>query len=89
MKLLAAQVIGFQSFSDSGKIEFTDGINLIVGQNNAGKSAFLRALQIDLPNDRHRNSDKWEDFKLPNPETQASLLPMKSVSMCLSERSWF
>lgn len=40
MRLLKARILGFQSFGDSGDIEFLDGINLIVGQNNAGKSAF-------------------------------------------------
>lgn len=68
MRLLKARIIGFQSFGDSGDMEFADGINLLVGQNNAGKSAVLRALQPTLPDDRHRTPDRWEDFRLPEPQ---------------------
>ncbi|MBU4433673.1 MAG: AAA family ATPase, partial [Alphaproteobacteria bacterium] len=67
MRLVSARVQGFQSFNDSGVINFTDGINLIIGQNNAGKSAFLRALLPSLPDDRHRTPDRWETFRLPSP----------------------
>lgn len=70
MRLRRARIIGFQSFGDSGEIDFPDGINLIVGQNNAGKSALLRALQPQLANDRHRTPEVWEEAKLPEPEVQ-------------------
>ena len=73
MRLLKARILGFQSFGDSGDIEFLDGINLIVGQNNAGKSAFLRALQPSLADDRHRNPDRWEEFKLPKPDVRLTI----------------
>ena len=67
MKLVKARVQGFQSFGDSGEIEFSDGINLIIGQNNAGKSAFMRALLPNIPDDRHRTPDKWESYSLGLP----------------------
>ncbi|QMW22518.1 ATP-dependent nuclease [Sandaracinobacteroides saxicola] len=70
MKLHSMRILGFQSFNDSGEIKFTDGINLIVGQNNAGKSALLRALQPDLADDRHRTPERWEDSQLPMPHVQ-------------------
>ena len=73
MRLLKARILGFQSFGDSGDIEFLDGINLIVGQNNAGKSAFLRALQPNLADDRHRTPERWEDFRLPTPEVRLTI----------------
>ncbi|SFJ57241.1 Predicted ATPase [Sphingomonas sp. NFR04] len=73
MKLLNARVIGFQSFEDSGNITFLDGINLFVGQNNSGKSAFLRALQPSLADDRHRCKEKWQDFLLPLPRVRLKL----------------
>ena len=67
MKLSKIQITGFQSFRDSGEIEFGDGINLIVGQNNSGKSSLLRALQPNLRDDRNRSPDQWENHILPNP----------------------
>lgn len=69
MRLLKARVVGFQSFADSGEISFGSGINLLVGQNNAGKSALLRALQLDMANDRHRTPENWLDAALPQPYT--------------------
>ena len=68
MRLTKARIRGFQSFADSGEVEFSEGINLIIGQNNAGKSALLRALLPALPDDRHRTPGKWEIFRLPPPE---------------------
>ncbi len=64
MRLVKARVQGFQSFSDSGDVEFLEGINLVIGQNNAGKSAFLRALLPELSDDRHRTPEKWETFRV-------------------------
>jgi energy-coupling factor transporter ATP-binding protein EcfA2 len=60
-------VRGFQCFEDSGEIEFADGINLIVGQNNSGKSALLRALQPVFSDDRHRTFEKWAGHELAAP----------------------
>jgi predicted ATP-dependent endonuclease of OLD family len=69
MKLYGARVLGFQSFSDSELLEFRDGFNLLVGQNNAGKSTILRALLPNLADDRHRNAIQWQNNRLPKPET--------------------
>lgn len=68
MRLISARVEGFQSFNDSRVIAFSEGINLIIGQNNSGKSAFLRALLPTLPDDRHRTPEKWETHRLPEPK---------------------
>ncbi|WP_159043539.1 ATP-dependent nuclease [Sphingomonas sp. STIS6.2] len=67
MRLLRARVTGFQSFDDSEVVRFDGGINLIVGPNNVGKSAFLRALQPSLSDDRHRTPAEWRDEALPVP----------------------
>lgn len=68
MRLLKVRIRGFQSFGDTGDVELSEGINLVIGQNNAGKSALLRALLPALPDDRHRSPEKWETFRLPPPE---------------------
>ena len=41
---LKVTIENFQSIS-KGELEFTQGINIIVGQSNSGKSAILRALK--------------------------------------------
>lgn len=68
MWLKKLRVTGFQSFRDSGDIEFSKGINLIVGQNNSGKSSLLRGMQPGLIDDRHRSPDRWITHELPVPE---------------------
>jgi hypothetical protein len=73
MLLKSARVIGFQSFSDSGEIAFGEGFNLIVGQNNTGKSAFLRALLPALTDDRHRTPERWENDRLAPPDIHLRL----------------
>lgn len=73
MRLRKIRVEGFQSFLDSGDIEFSDGFNLIIGQNNSGKSALLRAMLPVTPDDRHRTPDCWEQFKLPVPKITFTL----------------
>jgi len=60
-------VHNFASFQDTGWIEFSPRINLIVGQNNSGKSALLRTLNKTLSDDRHRNLARYEAIRLPRP----------------------
>lgn len=67
MRLIKFRITNFQSFSDSGELEFAEDFNLIIGQNNAGKSSLLKAMLPSLPDDRHRTPEKWEDFRLPFP----------------------
>lgn len=74
MWLKSVQIEGFQSFADTGPIELSKGINLIIGQNNAGKSAFLRALLPQLADDRHRTPERWEDHKTPIPKISMALV---------------
>jgi len=67
MRLRRMRAVGFQSFADSGSIEFGEGINLIIGQNNSGKSALLRALQTNPPADPHRSPGRFHDYELQSP----------------------
>ncbi len=73
MRLIKARVLGFQAFSDTGEVEFSEGINLVIGQNNAGKSALLRALLPVLSDDRHRTAETWETFKIQQPKVEFTI----------------
>ena len=46
MYLSKIKVENYKSFRDSGEIEFKSGINIIVGQNNSGKTALLEAIEL-------------------------------------------
>ena len=49
MHVLSVQLEGFRSFKCSAEVAFTPGLNVIVGQNGAGKSNLLEALASFLP----------------------------------------
>ncbi|RMB26234.1 putative ATP-dependent endonuclease of OLD family [Sphingomonas sp. PP-F2F-G114-C0414] len=70
MHLSKIKLVGFQSFANTGDIELKRGTNLIIGPNNAGKSALLRSLYGQLPNDPHRTPERFESHQLPTPTQQ-------------------
>jgi len=49
------QLFNYKSFRDSGALEFKPGINIIVGANNAGKTALLEALTLSFETSPHRS----------------------------------
>ena len=55
MYLSKFQLFNYKSFSNSGLLEFTPGINIVVGQNNVGKTALLEALTLNFTNIPHRS----------------------------------
>jgi AAA domain/AAA domain, putative AbiEii toxin, Type IV TA system len=58
MHIQRLRVLNYKSFRDSGFIEFGPGFNVIVGQNNSGKTALLEALGLDMgENKPHRRRD--------------------------------
>lgn len=55
MYLSKIRVKNYKSFNDSGEIEFKPGINIIVGQNNSGKTTLLEALSFKFESKPHIN----------------------------------
>jgi len=61
------KIFNYKSFKDSTLLEFKPGINVIIGQNNVGKTAFLEALELNFENTPHKNvkallSKKKDEF---------------------------
>ena len=73
MRLIRIRVKNFSSFKETNWIDFSPGINLIVGQNNAGKSALLRAFDPLLEDNRHRDSIEYLPYRLERPEVEFDL----------------
>ena len=48
------KLANFKSYREPSSIEFTPGLNIVVGQNNAGKSALLGALRLEPAWKLHR-----------------------------------
>jgi predicted ATPase len=55
MRFQTVQVINYKSFRDSGEITLSPGFNVIVGKNDAGKSALVEALSLQPLNKPHRS----------------------------------
>ena len=57
MLLTKAKIENYKSFRSSGEFNFTAGFNVIVGENNAGKTALIEALSLDFEHIPHRSSN--------------------------------
>jgi ABC-type cobalamin/Fe3+-siderophores transport system ATPase subunit len=66
MYLSSIRVFNYKSFVDSGTIELKPGINIIIGQNNAGKTALLEAISFSFENIPHESleSKPTKDTKI-------------------------
>jgi AAA15 family ATPase/GTPase len=58
MYIKKLQVFNYKSYFDSGVMEFTPGVNIIVGRNNAGKTSLLEVLTLDFEDHPHRSLKK-------------------------------
>lgn len=54
MKIIKARIKNYKSYLDSEEIEFAPGMNVIVGKNDAGKSALIEALSLSFLSKPHR-----------------------------------
>lgn len=68
------RVFNYKSFKDSTLLEFKPGINIIIGQNNAGKTAFLETLELNFKNNVHRNIRKLQ------PQKKGEFMPSTELS---------
>jgi AAA15 family ATPase/GTPase len=61
MKIKSIEMKNFLSFSDTAKINFRDGLNLIVGPNESGKTNIFRAATFiwDLINLKHEHISSY------------------------------
>jgi predicted ATPase len=55
MYISKIQVSNYKSYRESGEIELKPGFNIIVGQNSAGKTSLLEALQLRFGWNHHRS----------------------------------
>lgn len=55
MYLSEFQLYNYKSYQDSGPIELKPGFNILMGQNNAGKTALLEGLSLRFTNKPHRS----------------------------------
>ncbi|MCU0547687.1 MAG: AAA family ATPase [Oscillatoriaceae cyanobacterium Prado104] len=74
MHISRFQLFNYKSFRDSGALEFKPGINIIVGANNAGKTALLEALSLNFETSPHRSIETVpQPNSTPKPKSVAKV----------------
>jgi len=53
--IYSIRIRNYKGFRDSGHANLSAGLNLIVGRNNAGKTALIEALSLRFPRLPHRS----------------------------------
>lgn len=65
MKIELAKIINYKSFKETEEISFTTGFNVIVGQNNVGKTALIEALSQMFTGNPHKSIEQKPNLKPP------------------------
>lgn len=75
MYISKIRILNYKSFPDSGFIDFQPGINIIIGQNNSGKTALLECLSGDFNNIKNKNIDLSDiSSEINIPESKATFI---------------
>ncbi|MEM7334866.1 MAG: AAA family ATPase, partial [Chloroflexota bacterium] len=56
------KIVHYKSFLNSGEIHFRQGVNVIVGKNNAGKTALFETLSLSFENKPHLSEETKPQF---------------------------
>jgi hypothetical protein len=65
MYLKKLRILNYKGFRDSGWLEFGPGFNVVIGQNNSGKTALLECIRLQNgENKPHRSADIPRNFPL-------------------------
>src|SRR5262249_9090607 len=64
MWIKSFRVLNYKSFEDSGVHTLSRNMNVVVGQNNVGKTALLQALAQRIDHQPHKNSKQRQGAPL-------------------------
>ncbi len=84
MYIQSIRIQGFRNFSDS-TIEFNEGINVIIGHNNAGKSNLLKALSLILDGKSSRKLEIEDINKNQNLDVLKKAPPKVTISLTIAQ----
>jgi hypothetical protein len=74
MRIEKFQIRNYKGFLDPTELTFSHGFNIVIGKNNAGKTALLEGLGLQFVGKPHRSS-------LSAPERTTPLNPLSSVEI--------
>jgi hypothetical protein len=81
--LTSFRVINSKSFRDSGEVRLGPGFNVVVGANNAGKTALAEALSLRSPDKPHRSPET-----VPNPSASPDPISQVEVAFELNREEF-
>lgn len=76
---------GFRGFKHS-EIEFQEGLNVIIGHNNGGKSTIMDALRLVLEYGSRKNLSAWDFCQKDELQTLKDNPPSISISVFIKEQ---
>ncbi|MEK6639822.1 MAG: AAA family ATPase [Nitrospirota bacterium] len=79
MRICSFEIRNYKSFLEPRELTFEEGFNLIVGQNNVGKTALLEALSLRFMGKPHRSQ-----LTAQNPTTVINPLSSALVKLAIS-----
>lgn len=78
---------GYGIFSGKAKIKFNDGLNVLIGPNNSGKSTVLNALRILLDKDYPKRLEIADFSRTSDIATYQKTPPEVTIKLILKEKS--
>ncbi len=76
MRIAKVSIKNYKSFRDLEEISFTSGFNVIVGQNNVGKTALVEALSLNFGSFPHRSL-----YTLPRSSTRLDTASVVDITL--------
>ena len=79
MKIAKFRVLNYKSIRDSGDVPLMPSFNIIVGKNDAGKSALVKALSLQFSTNAHRSK-----ATAPSPTTTLTSPSRTTITLTVS-----
>src|SRR5258708_26430101 len=80
MKIETLRIQNYKSWIDSGELPLHPGKNIVVGQNNAGKSSILEILSLTAGHKPHRSLET-----VPDQNSQSNHSSKIDITLSFSE----
>ena len=84
MYISEVRLKGYCNFKDT-KIPLHDGVNIIIGSNNSGKSNLLKAIALTLNVEGHRKIDIFDLFCEINLESLKQHSPYAKITLMITQ----
>lgn len=84
MYISKVHIKGFRAFKDT-TISFTEGMNVIIGHNNGGKSTIIDAMRLVLDIDKNCRLSVWDFYQGADIEDLKKIPPSVEISVYIKE----